>query len=74
MYRTKKEYKRGRIIYKKTLAKQVYKFNKDLFIIQEQIVKCENDSVLLEKKKERAKLDENIIKEKGNQVYSKIEQ
>ena len=26
------------------------------------------------KKKERAKLDENIIKEKGNQVYSKIEE
>ena len=28
----------------------------------------------MEKKKERARLDENIIKEKGNQVYSKIEQ
>ena len=26
------------------------------------------------REKERAKLDENIIKEKGNQVYSKIEQ
>jgi hypothetical protein len=36
-------------------------------------VKCENDAVLLEKKKERARLHENIIKEKGNQVYSKIE-
>ena len=59
---------------KKTLAKQVDKLNKDMFIIQKKIVKCENESVLLDKKMERAKLDENIIKEKGNQVYSKIEE
>ena len=58
---------------KKTLEKQVEKLNKDLFIIQKQIVKCENESELLDKKKERAKLDENLIREKGNQVYSKIE-
>ena len=70
----KKNKKEEELYTKKTLAKQVDKLNKDLFIIQKQIVKCENDSVLLEKKKERAKLDENIIKEKGNQVYSKIEQ
>ena len=70
-----KKTKKGEEIYqKKTLEKQVEKLNKDLFIIQKQIVKCENEAVLLEKKKERAKLDENIIKEKGNQVYSKIEQ
>lgn len=58
----------------KTLSKQVDKLNKDLFIIQKEIVKQENESVLLDKKKERAKLDENIIKEKGNQVHSKIEE
>ena len=70
----KKNKKEEELYSKKTLMKQVDKLNKDLFIIQKQIVKCENESVLLEKKKERAKLDENIIKEKGNQVYSKIEQ
>ena len=70
-----KKGKKGEELYiKKTLLKQVDRLNKDLFIIQKQIVKCENEQVILEKKKERAKLDENIIKEKGNQVYSKIEQ
>ena len=70
-----KKAKKGEELYqKKTLAKQVEKLNRDLFIIQKEIVKCENEAVLLEKKKERARLDENIIKEKGNQVYSKIEQ
>ena len=69
-----RKFKLNQEIYtKKTLVKQVDKLNKDLFIIQKQIVKCENEQVILEKKKERAKLDENIIKEKGNQVYSKIE-
>ena len=70
----KKNKKEEELYTKKTLVKQVDKLNKDLFIIQKQIVKCENEQVLLEKKKERAKLDENLIKEKGNQVYSKIEQ
>jgi hypothetical protein len=70
-----KKAKKGEELYqKKTLTKQVEKLNRDLFIIQKEIVKCENEAVLLEKKKERARLDENIIKEKGNQVYSKIEQ
>ena len=70
-----KKTKKGEELYiKKTLTKQVEKLNRDLFIIQKEIVKCENEAVLLEKKKERARLDENIIKEKGNQVYSKIEQ
>ena len=70
----KKGKKEEELYTKKTLVKQVDKLNKDLFIIQKQIVKCDNEQVILEKKKERAKLDENIIKEKGNQVYSKIEQ
>ena len=69
----KKKKKAEELYNKKTLLKQVDKLNKDLFIIQKQIVKCENEAELLEKKKERAKLDENIIKEKGNQIYSKIE-
>ena len=69
----KKNKKNEELYTKKTLSKQVDKLNKDLFIIQKEIVKNENESVLLDKKKERAKLDENIIKEKGNQVYSRIE-
>ena len=70
----KKNKKNEELYQKKTLSKQVDKLSKDLFLIQKQIVKNENESVLLDKKKERAKLDENIIKEKGNQVYSKIEE
>jgi len=69
----KKSKKNEEIYTKKTLSKQVDKLNKDLFLIQKEIVKNENESVLLDKKKERAKLDENIIKEKGNQVHSKID-
>ena len=68
----KKNKKNEELYNKKTLSKQVDKLNKDLFIIQKEIVKQENESVLLDKKKERAKLDENIIKEKGNQIHSKI--
>ena len=70
----KKQKKDEEIYQKKTLTKQVDKLKKDLFIIQKDIVRCENEAVLLEKKKERAKLDENIIKEKGNQIHSKIEE
>ena len=70
----KKNKKNEELYQKKTLSKQVDKLSKDLFLIQKQIVKNENESVLLDKKTERAKLDENIIKEKGNQVYSKIEE
>ena len=63
----KKNKKNEELYTKKTLSKQVDKLNKDLFIIQKQIVKNENESVLLDKKKERAKLDENT---KMNQFYS----
>ena len=70
----KKNKKNEELYQKKTLSKQVDKLNNDLYLIQKEIVKNENESVLLDKKKERAKLDENIIKEKGNQVYSKIEE
>ena len=70
----KKIKKKEEIYNRKTLEKQVDKLSKDLILIQKQIVQCENDSVILDKKKERARLDENIIKEKGNQVYSQIEE
>ena len=70
-----KKIKKNEEIYnRKTLEKLVDKLSKDLFIIQKQIVENECESQLLDKKKERAKLDENIIKEKGNQVFSQIEE
>ena len=57
----------------KTLTKQVEKLNKDIFILQKQIIQCENESKLLDKKKERAQINKNIINEKKNKVHSKIE-
>ena len=70
-----KIYKKKEEIYnKKTLEKQLDKLNKDITLIQKQIVQCENDSIFLEKKKERARINENSIKEKGNQIYSQIEE
>ena len=58
---------------KKSLLKQRDKINKDLFILQKEIIKYENESQVLDKKLERAGLDQNLIKEKKNQVHSKIE-
>jgi hypothetical protein len=58
---------------KKSLLKQREKINKDLFILQKEIIQYENESQVLDKKLERAGLDQNIIKEKKNQVHSKIE-
>ena len=57
---------------KKSLLKQRDKINKDLFILQKEIIKYENESQVLDKKLERAGLDQNLIKEKKNQVHSKI--
>ena len=57
---------------KKSLLKQREKINKDLFILQKEIIQYENESQVLDKKLERAGLDQNIIKEKKNQVHSKI--
>ena len=51
----KKNKKNEELYQKKTLSKQVDKLSKDLFLIQKQIVKNENESVLLDKKMERAK-------------------
>ena len=69
----KKERKSEEEYNKKSLLKQRDKINKDLFILQKEIIKYENESKVLDKKLERAGLDQNLIKEKKNQVHSKIE-
>ena len=69
----KKERKDEEEYNKKTLHKQREKINKDLLILQKEIIKYENESQVLDKKLERAGLDQNLIKEKKNQVFSQIE-
>ena len=69
----KKERKNEEEYTQKSLLKQRDKINKDLFILQKEIIKYENESQVLDKKLERAGLDQNLIKEKKNQVHSKIE-
>ena len=69
----KKERKGEEEFNKKSLLKQRDKINKDLLILQKEIIKYENESQILDKKIERAGLDQNLIKEKKNQVHSKIE-
>ena len=69
----KKERKNEEEFTKKSLLKTKEKLNKDIFIIQKEIIKYENESQNLDKKMERAAIDENIIKEKKNKVYSKTE-
>ena len=69
----KKERKNEEEYNKKSLLKQREKIIKDLLILQKEIIKYENESQILDKKIERASLDQNLIKEKKNQVHSKIE-
>ena len=69
----KKERKDEEEYNKKSLLKQREKINKDLLLLQKEIIKYENESQALDKKIERAGLDQNLIKEKKNQVFSKIE-
>ena len=69
----KKERKDEEECNKKSLLKQREKINKDLLILQKEIIKYENESQVLDKKLERAGLDQNLIKEKKNQVFSQIE-
>ena len=69
----KKERKDEEEYNKKSLLKQREKINKDLLILQKEIIKYENESEVLDKKLERAGLEQNLIKEKKNQVHSKIE-
>ena len=70
---SKKQRKNEEEFTQKSLLKQKEKLNKDLFIIQKEIIQCENESQNLDKKAERCAINENIIKEKKNQVFSKIE-
>ena len=70
----KKNKKNEEIYNKKTLMKQLEKLTKDLLLIQKNIVQCENESILLDKKKERILLEENAIKEKKNQIQYKIDE
>ena len=69
----KKERKDEEEYNKKSLLKQREKINKDLLLLQKEIIKYENESQVLDKKLERAGLDQNLIKEKKNQVFSQIE-
>ena len=59
---------------KKTLTKQLEKLNKDLLLIQKSTVQCENEIAILDKKKERTKLEENAIKETKNKIQFKIDE
>ena len=69
----KKERKDEEEYNKKSLLKQREKINKDLLLLQKEIIKYENESQVLDKKLERAGLDQNLIREKKNQVFSQIE-
>ena len=60
---SKKERKGEEEYNKKSLLKQRDKINKDLLILQKEIIKYENESQALDKKIERAGLDQNLIKE-----------
>ena len=70
---SKKDRKNEEEFTKKSLLKQKEKLNKDILIIQKEIIKYENESQNLDKKMERAAINENIIKEKKNKVYSRTE-
>ena len=70
---SKKERKNEEEFTQKSLIKQKEKLTKDILIIQKEIIRYENESQNLDKKMERAAINENIIKEKRNKVYSKTE-
>ena len=70
---SKKERKNEEEFTKKSLIKQKEKLTKDIFIIQKEIIQYENESQTLDKKMERAAINENIIKEKKNKVYKKTD-
>ena len=69
----KKTKKEEEIFQQKTLAKQVEKLNKDIFLIQKQIIQEENISESLNKLKEKARLESNKIRQLKNHVHSKID-
>ena len=69
----KKERKNEEEFTKKSLLKQKEQLTRDIFVIQKALIHEENESKKLDKKFERAAINENIIKEKKNKVYSKVE-
>ena len=70
----KKNKKNEEIYSKQTFSKQVDKLSKDLLLIQKSLIKSEMESDLLDKKKERLLLDENLIKLRKNQIQYKIDE
>ena len=70
----KKNTRNEEIYTKQTLEKQADKLSNDLILIQKKIFQCQNESIYLDKKKERLKVDENIIKTKKNQIQFKIDE
>ena len=71
--KSKKDRKSEEEFTKKSLLKQKEKLNRDIFVIQKSIIDEENESKNLDKKFERAAINENIIKEQKNKVYSKTQ-
>ena len=69
----KKERKNEEEFTKKSLLKQKEQLTRDIFVIQKALIHEENESKKLDKKFDRAAINENIIKEKKNKVYSKVE-
>ena len=57
----------------KTLEKQIEKLNQDLLLLQKEILKVENEGKRIDKKLQRAKFNENQIRQKTNNVHSEIE-
>ena len=57
---------------KKTLQKQVDKLNQDILLIQKEILAVENKSKILDKKLEKARLSENNIRQKRNDVNFQV--
>ena len=71
----KKKNKKNEELYsKQTFEKHVDKLSKDLLLIQKNIIRCESQSDLLDKKKERLLFDENHIKLRKNQIQFKIDE
>ena len=71
--KSKKDRKSEEQFTQKSLLKQKEKLNRDIFVIQKAIISEEDKSRDLDKKFERAAINENIIKEEKNKVYSKTE-
>ena len=58
---------------KKTLQKNVDKLDQDILLIQKEILDLENKGKILDKKLQKAKFNENTIRQKKNDVHSQIE-